>query len=148
MNNYPAWWNQSVTVFNKYEDPTTRRITWYKQVLSGCFWKYTENELKIGETVLQSAVTLCRVPVNALFKERYEWEQSTEAERGEYFTFGPGDILVKGEVDEVIDEYTTGRRSSDLLTKYRKLQGCMVVQKCATNTGDGRGQEHYLIKGV
>lgn len=148
MNNYPVWWNQSITVFNRFDDPATHRITWYKSKVDGCFWKYTENRLTVGETVLESAVTLCRVPVSESFKERYEWESLQPAQRSKYFTFGPGDIVIKGAVDDVVDEYTAGRRSSDLLTKYRKLQGCMTVQRCAVNTGEGRGNEHYLVKGV
>lgn len=148
VNNYPIWWDQSITVFNKFEHPETRVITWYKTTLSGCFWKYTENQITIGETVLESAVTLCRVPINEMFKERYEWEQLLPTQRSDYFTFGPGDILVRGAVDDEVNEYVSGQRSSDLLKKYKKLQGCMVVQRCSINTGEGRGNEHYLVKGV
>lgn len=148
MNNYPVWWDQSITVFNKFEHPETHVITWYKTTLEKCFWKYAENRLTVGETVLETAVTLCRVPINPQFKERYEWEQLLATQRADYFTFGPGDIIIKGAVDDTVNEYTAGQRSSDLLTKYKKLQGCMVVHQCSINTGIGRGNEHYLIKGI
>lgn len=148
VNNYPEWWDQTLTVYNKFEHPDTRVITWYKTVLEKCFWKYTENKLTIGETSLETAITICRIPVNDKFLEKYEWESLLASERSNYFTFGPGDILVKGAVDDEVSEYEQGHRSSDLLKKYKKLQGAMLVQTCAVNTGIGRGCEHYLIKGV
>lgn len=147
-NIYPSWWDQTITVFNKYEDPTTREITWYKTALSNCFWKYTENKITMGDTSLESSVTLCRVPINAVFKEKYEWDALKPAVRGNFFTFAPGDIIVRGSVADTVSEYTQGSRSSDLLKKYKKLQGCMVVEQCSINTGGGRGSEHYLVKGL
>jgi hypothetical protein len=146
VNNYPEWWDSSVTVYNKYEDPATRQITWYKTVLHNCFWKYTGNKIVVGETTLETNTTLCRVPVNTAFLEKYKWE--AEPNKQKYFTFGTGDIIVKGEVEDTVDEYLAGHRSSDLLTKYKKLQGCMVIEQCATNTGTGRGSEHYYVRGV
>lgn len=145
MSNYPEWWNTTITVFNKYEDPATRRITWHKTVLQNCFWKYTGNKIVVGETTLETNTTLCRIPVNTAFLEKYQWN---EADKSKHFTLGTGDIIVKGSVEDVIDEYVSGQRSSDMLAKYKKLQGCMVIEQCATNTGLGRGLEHYFVRGV
>jgi len=147
-NVYPSWWNQTITVFNKYEHPDTRVITWYKTILTGCFWKYTTNKITMGDTTLETNVTLCRVPVNPMFKERYEWEKLTANVRGNFFTFGPGDIIVKGEVADTVNEYEAGKRSSDLMKKYKRLQGCMLIEACSINTGGGRGSEHYLVRGT
>ena len=146
MNNYPKWWNATITVFNKYEDPTSRLITWYKTVIHNCFWKNTGNKLVVGETTIDTNSTLCRVPVHPAFLEKYEWNALDD--KSKHFTFSPGDIIIKGEVAEVIDEYASGCRTSDILTKYKKLQGCMVIEQCAINTGLGRGQEHYFVRGV
>ena len=146
VSNYPEWWNTTITVYNKYEDTTSRQITWYKTVLHNCFWKYTGNRIVVGETALETDTTLCRVPVNTAFLEKYLWNDT--ADKSKYFTFGTGDIIIKGEVADEIDEYASGYRSSDILTKYKKLQGCMVVEKCAMNTGLGRDLEHYYVKGV
>ena len=146
MSNYPEWWNTTITVFNKYEDPTTRKITWYKTVLQNCFWKYTGNKIVVGETALETNTTLCRIPVNPAFLENYQW--TTTEDKSAHFTLGTGDILVKGEVTDEIDEYASGFRSSDILTKYKKCSECMVIDRCAVNTGPGRGLEHYYVKGV
>lgn len=146
MSNYPEWWNTTITVFNKYEDPSSRIITWYKTVLHNCFWKYTGNKIVVGETTLETNTTLCRIPANSAFLEKYQWDE--EADKSETFTLGTGDILVKGEVEDIIDEYNSGYRSSDLLAKYKRLQGCMVIEQYAVNDGPGRGLEHYYVRGV
>lgn len=148
MNNYPEWWNQTITVYNKFEHTETRVITWYKTVIKNCFWKYTDNKLTIGDTTIETNSTLCRVPINKKFLEKYQWNSLQANQRSNYFTFGVGDIIIRGEVNDVVDEYTSGQRSSDLLKKYKNLQGCMVIESCSINTGEGRGTEHYYVRGV
>lgn len=146
MSKYPEWWNTTITVYNKYEDPATRKISWYKSVLHNCFWKYTGNKIVVGETTLETNTTLCRIPKNPAFLERHLWNNTTD--KTVNFTLGAGDILVKGEVADEINEYASGYRSSDILTKYKKSGECMVINKCAVNTGLGRGIEHYFVNGV
>lgn len=146
MSKYPEWWNTTITLYNKYEDPTSRIRTWYKTVIHNCFWKYTGNKIVVGETLLETNTTLCRIPAHPDYLEQYKWAE--EEDKSVKFTLSPGDIIVKGEVEEIIDEYTAGYRSSDILAKYKKLQGCMVVDQCAVNTGLGRGMEHYYVRGV
>ena len=146
MNNYPEWWNTTITVFNKYEDPVTRQITWYRAVITNCFWKNTGNKIVLGETALDTDTTICRIPLNTAFLERYDWNNTQD--KSKHFTLGAGDIIIKGEVADEINEYASGYRSSDILTKYKKLQGCMVIDKCDVNTGLGRGLEHYFVRGV
>lgn len=148
MNNYPEWWNQTITVYNKFLDPTTRVATWQKSVVKNCFWKYTGNKITVNESTIETDNTICRIPKNDKYLDRHEWENLPEESRKEHFCLGVGDIIVKGEVDDIIDDYVAGSRSSDLLTKYRRLQGCMLIERCSVNTGVGRGNEHYYIKGV
>ena len=146
MSNYPEWWNTTVTVYNKYEDPATRQISWHRTVLHNCFWKYTGNKIVVGETAIETDTTLCRIPKSTAFLEKYLWNNTDD--KSKHFTLGTGDILVKGEVADEINEYASGYRSSDILTKYNKLQGCMVIEKWADNTGLGRDLEHYYVRGV
>lgn len=146
MSNYPEWWNTTITVYNKYENPATRQISWHRTVLPNCFWKYTGSKIIVGETTIDTNATLCRIPKNSAFLEKYEWNNTQD--KSKHFTLGTGDILVKGDVADEIDEYASGCRSSDILTKYKKLQGCMVIEQSAVNTGLGRGLEHYYVRGV
>lgn len=146
MNNYPIWWDTTLTIYNKYTDPLTHVVAWYHTVVSNCFWKYTGDKISIGQTVLETNNTICRIPKSDKFLEPYEWRDLSD--RGNFFTLGVGDIIVKGTVEDEINEYTSGKRSSDFIKKYKALQGCMEIQAVAVNTGIGRCNEHYYVKGI
>ena len=145
---YPEWWDTTITIFNKFQDPQTKLIRWYRTVVEGAFWKYVGEKIKIGRTVLETDNTLCRIRKDNRFLEKYEWLQKPNDEMENFFTLAEGDIIVKGEVDDTIDEGTQGIRSSDVIAKYKKLQGCVVIEEVAINVGAGRCNEHYLVKGV
>lgn len=148
MNNYPSWWNTTITIYNRYEDTQTNLVTWHKYIIDGAFWKYTGNKVVIDKVVLETKDVICRIRKDERFLERHEWVQLPNDEMSNYFTLGEGDIIVKGAVDDEINEYISNKRSSDLKKKYKSLQGCMEIQEWADNTGGGRGNEHYYVKGI
>lgn len=145
---YPPWWETALTIYNKYEDKQTQVVTWYKHSVAKCFWKYTGNKVLIGDTLLETNNTICRIPYSDEFLEKFEWEKLLSDERSNFFTLGQGDIIIKGQVEDVVDEYTKGHRSSDLLEKYKALQGCMVIDHFTINVGTARCSEHYYVTGV
>lgn len=148
MNHYPSWWDTTITLFNKYEDNQTNIVTWYKHVIPGTFWKYVGNKTTVNNVVLETKDIICRIRKSDKFKERHEWIALPNDKMSKYFTFGIGDILVRGAVNDTINEYVSGLRATDLKKKYKALQGCMEIQQWANNTGGGRGNEHYFIKGI
>lgn len=148
MNHYPSWWNQTLTVYNKYIDPQTKVITWHRHVITNCFWKDVGNKITVGNTILETKDIICRIPIREDFMEKYLWYQLPNDEMDDYFTLGENDIIIKEEVVDEIDEYTKGHRSTDILAKYKALQGCMVINKVGLNIGGGRGNEHYHVRGT
>ena len=146
MNSFGPWWDTTITIFNKFEDPQTQVVTWHRTVLHNNFWQATGNKVVIGNVVLDTNNIICRIPKNNKFLEKQDWIAIPNDEMGNYFTLGEGDIIVKGEVTDDINEYQTGHRSSDLLKKYKGLQGCMEIQQWSNNTGH-RGNEHYFASG-
>lgn len=142
-SNYPVWWDTTVTLYNKYED-STGEVTWYRTVLEGCFWKYETDYERVDNVTQMTKVLLCRVRKNDDFLEDFEWNEV--GDKSSYFTFSDGDILVRGEVDDEISEYTNGSRSSDLLKKYKGR--CAEITECRVNVGEGRVCEHYLVRGI
>ena len=148
MSDYPVWWETTVTIYNKYIDPLTQLVTWYKTTVDNCFWKYVGDKITIGETVLETNNIICRIPKDSKFLEKYQWEKLPNDKMSEHFTLGQGDIIIKGSVDDVVNEYAQGKRATDLLVKYKALQGCMEVQEIAINVGAGRCNEHYYVKGI
>lgn len=148
MNNYPSWWNIKVTIYNKFEDPQTNLVRWFRHSVDGTFWKYAGNKVVIGNTVLETKDIICRLRKDDKFLEKHEWISLPNDKMADYFTLAQGDIIVKGDVEDEIDEYTSGKRSTDLKRKYKGLQGCLEIQEWANNTGGGRGNEHYYVKGI
>lgn len=148
MNNYPSWWNTTITLFNRYEDPLTQLVTWYRTVIEGCFWKNVHDKVKIGEVVLETDGITCRIRKDNRFVDTETWLALPSDKKTNYFTLGPQDIVIKGNINETINEYQSGSRSTDILAKYKKLQKCLEVEQFANNTGAGLGNEHYFIKGI
>lgn len=144
---YPIWWDATLTLYNKYVDPQTQLIKWYRTVLENCFWKASGDKTVINDTVIDTSGVICRIPKNAAFLEKYEWVDVPNDEMENYFTLAPGDIIIKGIVDDEIDEYQKGHRATDLLAKYQDLRGCIEIQEIAINTGRGRNDPHYYIRG-
>lgn len=144
---YPVWWEDTITVYNKYTDPQTQVVTWFRKVLTDCFWKYERDKLMVGQTVLETNRTICRIPQNSQFLERYQWEQQPNDMMGNYFTLSQGDIIVKGEVTEEINEYAKGHRSSEFIAKYKAKQGCIEIEAVSINTKKGTNDKHYLVSG-
>ena len=144
---YPVWWDTTLTIYNKYEDPQTDVISWYRTVVTDCFWKASGDKVFIGQVVLDSKSVLCRIPKDTRFLERYDWVKLPNDQMANYFTMGIGDIIVKGECTDEINEYVPGQHATDLLDKYRPYQKCVEVDEFAINVGVGRNNEHYLVRG-
>ena len=73
MNNiYPEWWETTITVYNKFTDPQTKVVRWYKTVITGAFWKDVHEKVKIGQTVLETNSIICRIRKDDRFLEKQE----------------------------------------------------------------------------
>lgn len=142
-NIYPDWWCDTVTLYNKYTAPNGE-ITWYRTVLTGCFWKYTTDYERVDNETQMVKVLLCRVRKNKKYADCYVWRDLSD--KSSRFTFNEGDILIKGKVEDIIDEYTKGKRASDILKKYKDR--CAEITECRDNTGGTRVDEHYLVRGI
>ena len=144
---YPVWWDTTITIYNKFTDKQTNVVQWFKSVVTDCFWQLSGTEINVGGTVLDAKRITCRIPKDEKFLEKQDWVLVPNDQKGNYFTLGQGDIIVKGECDFVIDEYTKGHRSTDLLGQYQDYQACMEIKEFSNNTGTGRNNEHYLARG-
>lgn len=146
MSNFPQWWDSTVTIYNKYTDPDTRIVTWYKTVLDNCFWRNVQDLNTSGNTSTDTFSLICRIPKNSKFKPSGEWLE--DPNKNSYFTLTQGDIAVVGNCPDIIDEYQSGQRSSDLISKYHKSDSCMEIKRVAYNTMSGMLNPHYCIRGV
>lgn len=145
MNKLPAWWNAKITIFNKYEDTSSGIITWYKTSLSNCFWKNTYSLVKSNSVEIETNNIICRIPSTSKFMDKLSWDNYDN--RKHKFTLAPEDIIILGRVNDTIDEYTEGHRSSDLLKKYSP-NNCMQIKNVNTNIWTGNSLSHYYVVGV
>ena len=148
MNEYGQWWDDTVTVYNKYTDKETHKDSWYRTVIENCFYSHTQEEVTVGQSKIASDVSICRIRVNDSFKDKRSWNELNSSEKEQFFTLATGDIIVAGEVDFEIDEYQKDHRSSDLVKEYKEWPGCFTIKTVNINTGGGRGNEHYHVRGV
>lgn len=144
---YPESWETTVTVYNKFTDKQTSVTTWYRTVITDCFWQLTGTAVQIGDVALDSKSIVCRIPKDDRFLEKQDWVTIPNDQKENYFTLAQDDIIVKGECNFEIDEQTKGYRASDLLAHYRDYQACMSITEFSNNTGKGRNNEHYLARG-
>lgn len=148
-NDYPAWWEDTVTVYNKHID-SSKMITWYRTVLKNCFWKHSANALLLSNSIMQyhtirfedNAVT-CRIPKNDNFLQKVQWDNSDHTK----FTLAPGDIIIRGDVNIEINEYEAGKRSTDILQSMKQTGDAITISTVTINVGTGKGCEHYRIVG-
>lgn len=146
MSNYPIWWEDTITLYNKYEDTQTNIITWYRTVLHNCFWKATGNKVSVGNVEIDTKNLLCRIPKDERYLRIPDWENLPNDRMSEYFTLKQGDIVVLGDIDDEINEYQKGYRATDFIDKYKNY-GCFQIQQIGINTGSGKNNEHYYISG-
>lgn len=147
MNHYPSWWNTTITLYNKFIDPTDNRVKWYRHVIPDCFYKHTVDKLNVGNVAINSTASICRIRASEDYIDKIEWKDLTDDEKSEKFTLSPGDIIVAGEIVFEIDDYTAGKRATDL-TKDKSYPGGFVIETVDINTGGGRGNEHYSARGT
>lgn len=144
---FPIWWDTTVTIYNKFENTQTNIVTWFRTVVTDCFWKLQGSTVEVGDVTLDSKAIICRIPKDENYLDKQDWIKLPNDQMANYFTLGQGDIIVKGVCEESIDEYTKGHRSTDLLSKYRGYQACMEITDYVNSTGVGRNNEHYLARG-
>ncbi|MCH5210436.1 MAG: hypothetical protein J1F01_05665 [Oscillospiraceae bacterium] len=145
--NYPRWWNTTITLYNRYEEKETNLVTWRKTIIDGCFLKNANNKVSVGQTVLETNEILVRIPESDKFKPYGEMISDVKNLTGDYFTLNRGDIIIKGAVDDDIDEYAKGKKSTDLLSKYKEIGVCLQINNWQDNTGVGRVAPHYYVSG-
>lgn len=147
MNHYGKWWDDTITLYNKYLDPETKKVKWYRHVITDCFYKHTVEKVTVGNTTIDTNNTVCRIRVSDDFVGKKDWVKLSDIERAEKFTLSVGDIIVADEIEFEIDEYVNGQRASDLIKANKEWPGCFTIESVNINIGGGRGNEHYHVRG-
>jgi len=148
MNHYAPWFDDTITLYNKYVDPVTKKVKWYRHVITDCFYKHTVEKITVGKTTIDSNSSICRIRISDNFIDKKSWMNLSDIERSEKFTLSVGDIIIADETDFEIDEYMNGKRSSDMIKENKEWPGCFTIEVVNINVGGGRGNEHYSVRGT
>ena len=138
------FWNKTITLYNKHQDASTDEITWCRHIIKNCFFKATQNKVNVGNVQAVSDNNVVRIPAQDNYINPQEWNTLSENVRKKYITLQAGDLIILGEINEEIDEYSNGKRASDLIAKY-ELLGSMFINSC--NINDFMPGAHYFIRG-
>ena len=155
MSNFPfPWWDKTITIYNKYIDPTTQRVSWYRNTVNNCFWKADNTMFSMGRygvstigVVTENKTILCRIPEDSRYVNKLAWDELSEGERSEHFTLANEDIIVLGEVEDDLNEYASGKRANDLVSKYKKIDSCLTIDNYVDNVRTGVELKHYKVVG-
>ena len=138
------FWNKTITLYNKYEDEQTGFIKWHRHKLEHCFFKVTNNKITVGGVQLQTDENIIRIPAQKDYLTPYLWLQLPNDKKGDKMTLRGGDLIFLGDITDEIDEYTQGKRSSDIISKYSAL-GSVVIN--SVNINDLIPGAHYFVRG-
>lgn len=138
------FWNRTITLYNKREDEQTGVIRWYRHSLDNCFYKSTNNKINVGGVQLQTDDNIIRIPEQSNYLSPHKWLEVPNDKAGDFLTLRGGDLIFLGDVSEEIDEYTPGKRSTDIIQKY-SVMGCVHIN--SVNINDFVPGAHYLVRG-
>jgi hypothetical protein len=130
--------NADITIYNRYYDKSLGIDKYQRTVIKGVNWQGKRNSTVSDKGVLLADSTLVFIDKleNYVSPKRFAKMQSLEREN--YFTFGQGDKIVKGEVDfEVIG--IQGHKISDLENEFDNV----ITIKSVTELSG-----HFEIEGV
>ena len=105
-------------------------------MIGGCYFGAVNGATLSDIAVSENNALICRIPENLAFTEDYTGADGT-------FTLKPGDVIVKGAVNDIIED-VKGSRISDLLEKYKGR--AFKIKAVSINTALSTGR-HYRAAG-
>ena len=138
------YWNKTITLYNRSEDPSTGVVSWYRHQIHNCFVKVTSSAIRSGDTQFMPKRCVIRIPRQSSFVPSHKWLSLPDKDKLNHLTLQTGDIVFLGKVDEIINEYSSGQRSSDLIAKH-SISGAFEIKSLSINI-DLPGA-HYFVEG-
>ncbi|NFM19219.1 hypothetical protein FDB88_18970 [Clostridium sporogenes] len=130
--------NANITIYNRYFDFTSDTDKYQRTVIKGVNWQSKRNGTVSDKGLLLADSTLIFIDKLDNYVSPKRFLKLSDPERPNYFTFTPGDKIVKGEVDfEVtgIKPY----RLSDLENGFDDVIDIKSVSKLSS---------HFEVEGV
>jgi hypothetical protein len=113
--------NADITIYNRYFDKTESLDKYQRTVIEKVNWS-SKRKLVIGKTVGDKGATVTRVTTIIIDKlDNYispkQFKKLSSADRANYFTFGNGDKIIKGNIEfEVTNINDLDKNYDDVVT--------------------------------
>lgn len=119
------YWSETITLYHRSE-AANGAVSWKRSVHSGCFWQQRAMRERTEGAEFRPAGIVCRLPAP-------------------HPDVQIGDIIIRGSVSAEIDEYASGKRSTDLLKRYAGES--MIVAELHRNMRGLAGTDHLYAGG-
>ena len=119
------YWNTEITLYSRSVS-AKGEVSWRASYHRKCFWQKKTMRERIDGAEFKPASIVCRIPQP--FPE-----------------VNVGDIIICGRVNDVINEYATGKRSTDILKKH--AGNAMLVSDVHINRRGFAGLDHLYAGG-
>ena len=130
--------NEDITVYNKYYDPYNDMYKYQRTVIKGVNWQSKRTGTVSDKGLLLADSTLIFIDKLDNYISPKKFAKLEPLERDEYFTFAPGDKIVKGEVEFEITGVKP-YRVADLETEFDDV----ITIKSVNSLSD-----HFEVEGV
>ncbi len=140
MNNYPPYWNDTITLFSRLKgsDSVTRLDVWKKTVLTGCYFHNVIQRDISGTNAAVGASVVCRIPASPDYKPYSQWKNDIS----DGFAVSVGDYIFRGTIDDDVN-------SENIVRIYNERKpGAMLIRAFSDNGSFMGLSEHYRIEGV
>lgn len=124
---YPPWWNQTVTLYNKCTEDG--KLRYYRHVISRCALTHTVVTTNDSGNAAEVSENTLRVRKDRRYIAPCAYDAFGSADKAVYFTFRAGDIVFDGVVNAQMED-EPGKRPGDILKQYRGF----VVRNAADNS--------------
>lgn len=139
-------YNHAITVFNclkAADNPNSKKDTWQKTVIHDCYYKNVMGRVDSEKSSKMQNVYTARIPKSDDYLPYHEWAKKSDDARTSYFTFSLGDIIVKGECDDLITG-SSPNTATELLDRYKP--DAFLVTAFSDNTYH-QVSKHYRVGG-
>lgn len=129
--------NSSMTVYNKYVDPSSRSEKWQRSAVSKVLWESTSAATRLKSASVSTDLATIAIGFDqcANYLPPKSWVVSKTGK----WTLQDGDMVVHGIVtDEITDEFTM----SDLHNKYDDV---LKISSVARMDQGSPNTHHYLV---
>ena len=132
--------HDTVTVWNRFRNPETRKDEWYRRVIDGCSWEQESVVDTSGAGAVIGNVYSVLIAAHEDYRAPPAW-----IDRDAHWTLQVGDIVAKGIVGVEITG-TSPNREADVLSV---LSPAVFTVKAVLDESEPHKQgRHYEVKGL